>query len=159
MAELVTNVTAAQVRHAAMGFRSQSLTKTVPQNATSTVFTVSGGSILVTGLTGVVTTVIGGTTPSAKYVSTPTAGTAVDICSATAITGKEVGAHVGVTGKVGTALDVQNAGAGSSLAAGQGIVIPPGTIGFNTSAADATGALTHTLTYIPLDDAARVVAS
>ena len=51
MAEIVTNTSAAQLRHAVMGFRSQSLTKTVPQfmqksfNAST-----AAGSIAVAGL-------------------------------------------------------------------------------------------------------------
>jgi hypothetical protein len=131
--------------------------KTVPQNATSTIFTVSGGRVLVTGLYGKVTTIIAGTTPSAKIVSTPTVGTAVDVSSATAITGKEVGALIGLAGTVGTALNVQNAGAGAGLPSA--IVIPAGTLGVNVSAADATGAILWTLTYVPLDDGASVTAA
>jgi hypothetical protein len=131
--------------------------KTVPQNATSTIFTVSGGRVLLTGLYGVVKTVIGGTTPSAKIVSTPTVGTAVDVSSATAITGKEVGANIALAGTVGTALNVQNGGAGAGLPSP--IVIPAGTLGVNVSAADATGAIQWTLTYVPLDNGASVTAA
>jgi len=131
--------------------------KTVPQNATQTIFTVSVGRILVTGLYGKVATVIGGTTPSAKIVSTPTVGTAVDVSTATAITGKEVGSLIGLAGTVGTALNVQNAGAGAGLPSP--VVIPIGTIGVNVSAADATGAIQWTLTYVPLEDGATVVAA
>jgi hypothetical protein len=40
-----------------------------------------------------------------------------------------------------------------------GQIVAPGTIGFNVSAADATGAVVHTLYYVPLDDPARVVAN
>jgi len=136
---------------------SNAAAKTVPQNATSTIFTVSGGRVLVTGLYGVVKTVIGGTTPSAKIVSTPTVGTAVDVSSATAITGKEVGANLGLAGTVGTALNVQNGGAGAGLPSP--IVIPAGTLGVNVSAADATGAILWTLTYVPLDNGASVTAA
>lgn len=131
--------------------------KTVPQAATSTIFTVAGGRILVTGLYGKVTTVIGGTTPSAKIVSTPTTGTAVDVSSATAITGKEVGSLLALAGTVGTALNVQNAGAGAALPSA--IQVPIGTLGVNVSAADATGAIQWTLTYVPLDDGASVTAA
>lgn len=131
--------------------------KTVPQAATSTIFTVTGGRVLVTGLFGKVTTIIAGTTPSAKIVSTPTVGTAVDVSSATAITGKEVGALLGLAGTVGTALNVQNAGAGAGLPSP--VVIPAGTLGVNVSAADATGAIQWTLTYVPLDDGAAVTAA
>jgi hypothetical protein len=153
----------AQVRHATMGFKSQSASpKTVPQNATQTVFTVTGGRILITALYGLVTTVIGGTTPSAKYVATPTAGTANDMCTAVAITADAVGTQWQVPIAVGSALIVTAAPgvAGSVSGTGSlGQIVAPGTIGFNVSAADATGAVTHTLYYIPLDDAARVAAN
>lgn len=131
--------------------------QTVPQNATATIFTVAGGRVLITGLYGKVTTLISGTTPAAKIVSTPTVGTAVDVSSATAITGKEVGALIGLAGTVGTALNVQNAGAGAALPSA--VVIPAGTIGVNVSAADAAGAILWTLTYVPLDDGAAVTAA
>jgi len=144
-------------RKALYGLAVAGAAKTVPQNATSTIFTVTGGRVLVTGLYGKVTTVIGGTTPSAKIVSTPTTGTAVDVSSATAITGKEAGALIGLAGTVGTALNVQNAGAGAGLPSP--VVIPVGTVGVNVSAADATGAIQWTLTYVPLDDGASVTAA
>lgn len=144
-------------RKALFGLSVAGTAKTVPQNATSTIFTVTGGRILVTGLYGKVTTVIAGTTPSAKIVSTPTTGTAVDVSSATAITGKEVGALIGLAGTVGTALNVQNAGAGAGLPSP--VVIPVGAVGVNVSAADATGAIQWQLTYVPLDDGASVAAA
>jgi hypothetical protein len=171
MAEIVTNTTAAQVRHALMGFRSQSLTKTVPQNATQTIFTISGGRILITALYGLVTTVIAGTTPAAKYIATPTTGTANDMCAALTITSDEAGMQWNLPAAVASALvgaastgksgSVSGVGTGASGSGGGwcGQIVAPGTIGFNVSAADATGAVTHSLYYIPLDDAARVVAS
>jgi hypothetical protein len=163
MAEIVTNATAAQLRHATLGFRSQSLTKTVPQNATQTIFTVSGGRLLITALYGLVTTVIAGTTPAAKYVATPTVGTANDMCTALTITSDEAGMMWQLPILVGSALlGAASTGKSGSLSGIGGIcgqIVAPGTIGFNVSAADATGAVTHSLYYIPLDDAARVVAS
>jgi hypothetical protein len=162
MAEIVTNVTAAQVRHANLGFRSQSVAKVVPQNATQTVFTISGGRIMVAYLYSVVTTVIAGTTPAAKWVATPTTGTANDACATGTITSAEVGSHFILPLLKATALIVSTATSGSGNSPGVGVngmIIAPGTLGFNVSAADATGACTHSLYYIPLDDATRVVAS
>jgi hypothetical protein len=132
--------------------------KTVPQNATSTIFTVTGGRVLVTGLYGKVTTIIAGTTPSAKIVSTPTVGTAVDVSSATAITGKEVGALLALAGhgRYGAERAERGRWRGTPVA---GPVIPVGTLGVNVSAADATGAIQWTLTYVPLDDGATVTAA
>jgi hypothetical protein len=163
MAEIVTNVTAAQARHALLGYRSQSLAKTVPQNATQTIFTISAGRILITALYGVVTTVIAGTTPAAKYIATPTVGTANDMCTALTITSDEAGMMWQLPVTVGAALigaaSTGKSGSVSGAGGWSGQIVAPGTIGFNVSAADATGAVTHSLYYIPLDDATRVVAS
>ena len=165
MAEIVTNVTAAQTRHAALGFRSQSVTQTVPQNATATVFTISGGRILIAALYGLVTTVIAGTTPAAKYIATPSgAGTANDMCTALTITADEAGMMWQLPSAVGSALigaaTTGKSGSVSASAGGYcGQIVAPGTIGFTCSAADATGAVTHSLYYVCLDDAARVVAT
>jgi hypothetical protein len=162
MAEIVTNATAAQIRHAVLGFRSQSIAKALPLNATQTIFTVSAGRIVIMSLFGVVTTVVGGTTPAAKYVATPTVGSANDMCTTLTITTDEAGMMWALPQAVGTALVGAASTGKSGSVSGVGVngqIVAPGTIGFNCSAADATGAVTHTLIYIPLDDAARVVAS
>lgn len=133
--------------------------KTVPQNATQTIFTVSGGRILMTALFGVVTTVIGGTTPSAKIVATPTVGTANDLCTAVAITSDEVGTQYSIPGATGSAFAVSGAGSGGVTGQSAPIAVAAGTIGVNVSAADATGAIQWTLCYVPLTDGASVVAN
>lgn len=148
------------VRTISLGLFSQGSAKTVPQNATQTVFTVTGGRIAIVALTGVVTTIIGGTTPSAKYVSTPTTGTATDLCTATAITSAEVGAQMAIPGPIGSALNIgttKTSGAVTGQTAP--VIVPAGTLGFNVSAADATGAVQHTLVYVPLDAGAQVTAN
>jgi hypothetical protein len=164
MAEIVTNTSAAQLRHATMGFRSQSLTKTLPTNATSTVFTISSGRIFILALYGLVTTVVGGTTPAVKYIATPTTGTANDMCAALTISADEAGMMWQLPSAVGSALIGAAAAGKSGSVSGNaggycGQIAAPGTIGINCSASDATGAVTHSLYYVPLDDAARVVAA
>jgi hypothetical protein len=49
---------------------------TLPQNATSTLFTVSGGAVLVTSLQGMVTTATGATATTLSLGTAPTVGTA-----------------------------------------------------------------------------------
>lgn len=162
MAEIVTNTTAAQIRHAALGFRSQNAAgKTIPQSsALTTIFTVSAGRIMVNLLYGLVTTVVAGTTPSLKLTATPTAGTASDLCTTGTITAAEVGSMLVVPVIKGSALIVETAGSGSQTGPGLGgQIVAPGTIGQTSAAADVTGAIQWFLYYIPLDDAARVVAS
>jgi hypothetical protein len=132
--------------------------KTVPANTTSTIFTVTGGSIFVTGLFGVVTTAITGTTPALKLVATPTTGTANDMCTALTVTSAEVGALFSLPSAVGSALNgAPNKSGSVSLGGGQ--LVAAGTIGANTAAADAAGAIRWTLFYVPLDGAATVTAA
>lgn len=161
---MTTVQNAAGIRIASVGKRVQGAAKTVPQNATQTVFTVSGGRVMLTMLYGLVTTIIAGTTPAAKYVATPTVGTANDMCTALTITADEVGMMWQLPSAVGSALIGAAAAGKSGSVSGNtggwcGQIVAPGTIGFNVSAADATGAVQHTLCYIPIDDAATVVAN
>lgn len=151
-----------QIRTAAAGFRIQGAAKTVPQNATSTIFTVTGGRIQVACLLGVVTTVIGGTTPALKLIATPTTGTANDMCTALTITSDEAGMMVVLPAAVGSALIGAASTGKSGSVSGPGYggqIVAPGTIGMNVSAADATGAIQWTLVYVPLDNAAQVAAN
>lgn len=154
----------ANVRAGAMGLRRQTAAKTVPQNATQTVFTITGGRIWIATLYGLVTTIIGGTTPAVKYIATPTTGTANDMCTALTITADEVGMMWQLPSAVGSALVGAAAAGKSGSVSGNtggycGQIVAPGTIGVNVSAADATGAVIHTLIYVPLDDGAAVAAN
>ena len=123
---------------------------------TKNIFTVSGGNILVTGLVGVVTTVLGGVTNNVKFISTPTAGTAVDISGNVDCDALEAGGFVGVTGTIGANTVKSNAGAGTFPTTA--FVVAPGTIGMATDA-DTTGAMKWYLTYVPLDVGAYVEAA
>lgn len=147
-----------QLATIALGAFARGAAKTVPQNATTTIFTVTGGRVLVTSLTGKVTTVIAGTTPALKLVATPTVGTANDMCTALTITASEVGTMVSLPGATGSALAGVISKSGSVSGPGQQVVAA-GTIGMNQSAADGTGAIQWTLTYVPLDIGAAVVAN
>lgn len=147
-----------QVRSIALGTKVDRATATIPQTATQSIFTISGGRILVTGLVGEVTTVIGSTATTLTVVSTPTSGTAVTLASATAITSKEVGAQATLPLTSGGALVVNNAGNGGQFPSHAPYVIGVGSIQITTSAS-TTGAMKWTLTYVPLDDAASVAAA
>lgn len=160
---MTTVQNASGIRIGLLGRKVAGAAKTVPQNATQTVFTVSGGRIMLTTLYGLVTTIIAGTTPAVKYIATPTVGTLNDMCTALTITADEVGMMWQLPVAVGSALigaaAAGKSGSVSGTGGGCGQIVAPGTIGFNCSAADATGAVLHTLCYIPLDDGATVVAN
>ncbi len=158
---MTTILQASQVRQIALGVFAQGAAKTVPQNGTTTIFTVAGGRVLVTALYGVVTTIIGGTTPALKLIATPTVGSANDMCTALTITADEVGNMFVMPNAVGSALvGIAAPGKSGSISfAAGGQIVAPGTIGFNVSAADATGAIQWTCTYVPLDTGASLVAN
>ena len=148
-------------------YRAQALGLTVTRatattgltGATGTLFTVSGGRIVLTSMVGELTIATGATASVAKLLSTPTTGSAVDLTSTTSVASKEVGAKLTLPATLGGALAVNNAGA-APLAVGTGFVIAIGSIQLNTSA-DPTGggSAKWTLTYFPLDDAATVAAA
>lgn len=136
-----------------LGFRADKAAATLPATATQTLFTVAGGRIAVLGLLGEVTTILGAVATNAKIISTPTVGTAVDLCAVLAIASKELGTLFGITGIFSDAL--VGANAGSTVLCQRPVVVPIGVIGLNTSATD-TGATKWTMWYVPLDDGATV---
>lgn len=138
-----------------LGRRVEQPAKTVPQNGLSALFTISGGRVVVLGIVGEVTTVIGGTTPTAKLVANPTVGADSDITSAVAITSDAVGNQYGVA-TVGGALSVLESVAPINQTP---FVVKAGTIDLHVSAADATGAIKWSIFYVPLDDGASVTAA
>lgn len=145
------------IRTALLGVKVDRATATLPQGATGSIFTVAGGRVVVTSLIGEVTVAAGATVTTLKVTSTPTTGTAVDLTSATAITSLEVGGHMSLPLTLGGALVVSNAGVAEVAGAIQ-LLIPVGNIQITTSAGD-TGSVKWSLTYIPFDDAATVVAA
>ena len=148
----------AQVRQILLGTKVDRATAALPQTAQAPIFTVTGGRILVTGLVGEVTTVMGAVATTLKVTSNPAVGTDVDLTSATAITSKEVGSQATLPATSGSALAVANAGGGGQLPTHQPYVVPVGSIDLVTSASD-TGSMKWSLTYIPLDDNASVAAA
>jgi prophage DNA circulation protein len=130
--------------------------KTLPASVTGTIFTVSGGRVLVTGIVGVVTTAIQAQANAIKLVATPTVGTVNDLSATVESNGAALGTLFSPLGLAGDAL-VKSTGGGVSLLRNP-IVVAAGAIGLNAAATN-TGAITWTITYVPLDDGASVVAA
>lgn len=147
-----------QIRQILLGTKVDRATATLPQTTQAAIFTVAGGRILVTGLIGEVTTVMGATATTLKVTSNPTAGTDVDLTSATAVTSKEVGSQFTLPNASASALVVNNAGGGGQLPSHNPYIVPVGTLDLVTSASD-TGSVKWSLTYVPLDDGASVTAA
>jgi hypothetical protein len=153
-----TGIAGKDVRKLAFGIKVDRATATIPATTTQTLFTVTGGRIILTGLVGEVTTIIQAQANAIKIVSTPTTGTAKDISGTLDINAFEVGALVSLDGTaLSTALSGTNAGA-ALFARGAGIVVPIGAIRLNTAATN-TGAMKWSLTYVPFDDGAAVAAA
>lgn len=130
--------------------------KTLAGTGTGTLFTVAGGKVMVTSLVGEVTTVIQTQANAVKLVATPTTGSVNDLSATVESSAAAVGSLFAPVGLAGDAL-VKSTGGGVSTLRNP-IVVAIGTIGLNTAATN-TGAIKWTLTYVPLDDGATVVAA
>lgn len=153
---MASQISGTSLRLNTYGLKVDKASATLPASTNQTLFTISGGRIILTGIVGEVTTAIQAQACNTKLTSAPTTGTAVDLCAVLDITGDEVGCLYGITGTFATAMVGSNAGA-TVLPAPLGIVIPIGVIRLNTAATN-TGATKWSMTYVPLDDGASVVS-
>ncbi len=140
---------------------------TNPQTASTALFTVTGGKVLITSLTGIVTTVQGATANSFNITYTPSGGSAADLAAATVCTSDAVGTLYTITGVAADIVSAQKVG-GTEVPQVTFAPTPTfltGPIGVDAGALNLkasgsnTGATTWTLTYIPLDDGASVAAA
>lgn len=156
-----TSVQNGQVVRATSGFlvsRPSTASGNTPlATGPTNLFTITGGRILLVALIGTVTTAIQAQATTVKFISTPTAGTAVDLSNATGdVNGKEVGATVVLGATLGSTAVVANAGANI---VGQGkFLLAAGNINVTFGAA-STGAIKYDLVYVPIDPAATVAAT
>lgn len=133
-------------------------TSALPATTDLTLFTVTGGKIVVTSIVGTVTTVIQSQANAVKLKSVPTTGTSKDISGTFDVNAMEVGGLLSLDGTtLATALSGTNAGA-ALVGRGGGILVPIGSIKLNTAATN-TGAIQWTLTYYPYDNGAAAVAA
>lgn len=138
------------------GVRVDRATANLPQTATGTLFTVSGGRVMVTSIVGQVTTVVQAQANAVKLRATPTVGAVNDMSTTVDINAAAVGSLLAATGLAGDALVLSAGGAVSLLR--NPILVAVGNIGL-TTAASSTGQVKWSLTYIPYDDGAAVVAA
>ncbi len=130
--------------------------------ATTSVYTVGTGRVLITALYGIVSVAaVDGTGNTLLFSSNPTVGTASNLSAASGdLTGKEIGTQVSLEGTVATALAIGASG-GIPVMAYKGMVVSPGVIATISSVDAGTGGavLALDLWYIPLDDGATVVTA
>lgn len=127
---------------------------------TRTIFTVSGGQVLITALWGVVTTSIT-VANTVKLVANPTTGDTADIVTATDIgttdtaAGTVLGFLMDPDDTAATAPDIVKGG-GQALT---NLVVTTGDIEQTTTGTNPDGAVTWYCTWLPLTAGATLVAS
>lgn len=136
---------------------------TTASGGTKTLFSATGGRVLLTSLVGRVTTAIGATTSNLKLVYNPTAaGTSFDMVTAVDIASDAVEQTYYITGSVasGGALLVGGAVGQANPVFEDGYLIQAGTIEANFSAdPTGSGAIEWTVTWVPYDDGATLAAA
>jgi len=154
-----TLIAADQIRSLLVGIKVQRATATLPQTAAGSLFTISGGKVLITSLVGEVTTVIQTQADNTKLTFDPTdTGATQDLCAVLDITADAVGTMYSITGTPATAMQDALNFLPSSKVPAQPIVLKPGAILLDCAASN-TGSVKWDLTYIPLDNGASVVAA
>ena len=130
------------------------------------IFTVSNGLVLMTLLVGETTVAEATGATNLTLQTNPTAGAAVALCIATAVTLDAIGTLYTITGNPADAvyagLAVQGGMSGGALATGQnthGWVIPPGTVDWSETVAAPTHQVQWTMFYVPIDPKASVAAA
>lgn len=127
--------------------------------ATESLFTISGGRILVTSIVGELTAACDGNATSSKLQGNPTSGTTRDLCTAVNIANYAIGDLIGISGVAADAL-LPPATAGSIEGMTVPVVLQEGTLDLNLAAGgQITGRVKWTMRYIALDPGASVVAA
>jgi len=133
---------------------------TLVQNASQSLFTITGGRVLVRGIVGSVTSAIANTASLTVLLqTTPSGGSAANLCAATAATNLAAGTMISVSSS--TITDAATTSVSKvNLLSGGGFVLRAGTITQLVSDHDpGTGAISWELLYVPLDDAAAVTSA
>jgi len=141
-----------QLRDINLGLRIEKSTGTLAAT-TIPLFTIAGGLVAVTSITGRVTTAIT-VANSYKLQHNPTAGTTVDLCAATDIGTVDtiLGEILVVSGVRATGLSV-----GANPRVTPSVIMDSGQI--ESVSAGTDGVILWIVTYIPLDNGATLVAA
>ena len=126
---------------------------TLPQTATATYFTVTGGRVEAFFL-GEMVGASDATGCNFNLVHTPTGGTVGDLSAAASIASKEIGCMIGITGIPGDGTLITTAGVRFQ----NPVVLKPGAVGAKTSG-NNPGTTKWVCWYKPIDPGAKVVAA
>jgi hypothetical protein len=138
-----------------LGLGIERAAATLPQSTAATIFTVTGGRILLFQLIGQVTTIIQAQANNTKLTAVPSVGTAVDLCTVVDINALEVGGTLMLPNNFANALTKNLAG--GTFGAYGFTLVQPGSIQLNC-AASSTGAIRWTAYWVP-DDSGAVLAA
>ena len=141
------------------GIKVQKASTAYTSTIAQTLFTITGGKVLVKLFMAEVTTIHGATTLNIKTATAPTTGTGVALSSDVDTNALEAAGTLYVEGD-GTATVKANGGTvlSSTTPLCTGFIATTGSITF-TPSATTTGATLWQLWYIPIDDGAAVVAA
>ena len=142
-----------------IGGQTTERTTALTTGVTYSLFTITGGRILVTQILGEITAVVAGAlTISLQAVPTAALATTRAMCAGLLVTAYDVGDLLGITG-VNT--DAMLPPAASGVVEGQtfGVIVQPGAIQLLNNIADATASIRWTLKWIPFDSGAAVAAA
>ncbi len=138
------------------GMKTEKAAAALPQTAAGTLFTVTGGRILLTALFGEVTTVIQTQANNTKLTFDPTdAGATQDLCAVLDITADAVGTMYSITGTPATAMQDSLNFLPPNKSLTQPIILKPGAILLDCAASN-TGAAKWTACWVPIDGSARL---
>lgn len=139
------------------------------QNVATAIYTIAGGSVLVTALVGVRTVIQAGGAGNLQFSHSvgPT-----NLCAAAAITGDAINTIYYITGDTTDPVQISAAALGALMTGrvvatstthganfGCNLILSTGTIRHIHTAAAGTGSTRYLLWYIPLDPAATVVVA
>jgi hypothetical protein len=131
----------------------------LPQATAAAIFTVTG-HILMKRIVGVVTVTIGNIPNATKIKGNSTgAGATTDLCATLDIDNAAATARLEITGTFGNAM-VKTTDVPLAKVQAAEIVIPPGTIDLDCAGSDGgSGRVRWSITYVPLESGAGVVAA
>ena len=134
-------------------------TAALPQTAAAAIFTVTG-LVLVRRIVGYVTVLIGAVANATKIKGNSTgAGATTDLCATLDINGHVADSRYEITGTFINAM-VRTLDVPLALVETTNVVIPPGTIDLDCAGSDGgTGRIRWSITYVPLEAGAQVVAA
>ena len=139
----------------ALGIVVDRPTSALPQTATSTLFTITGGPVLLIAIIGTVTTELGAVANNTKL----TFG-ATDLCTTVALNANAVGTRLSITGTFANAMLATGALVPLAVQA-TSVVLPPGaSLLLDCDASDGGGGRVQwTAVYVPLSATANLAAA